>query len=55
MIAWSINAARDAGCFDRILVSTDDDEIAIARGFGAEVPFQRPAHLADDKTTTWLW
>ena len=53
MIAWSINAARAAGCFDRILVSTDDDEIAeVARSFGAEVPFQRPAHLADDKTTT---
>lgn len=53
MIAWSIDAARAAGCFDRILVSTDDDEIAaVARGFGAEVPFQRPAHLADDNATT---
>jgi pseudaminic acid cytidylyltransferase len=53
MIAWSIEAARAAGCFDRILVSTDDEEIAaVARSYGAEVPFLRPAHLADDQATT---
>jgi len=53
MIAWSIEAARAAGCFDRILVSTDDEEIAaVARSIGAEVPFLRPAHLADDQATT---
>lgn len=53
MIAWSIQAARDAGCFDRILVSTDDEEIAgVARSYGAETPFLRPAHLADDHATT---
>ena len=53
MIAWSIEAAREAGCFDRILVSTDDEEIAaVARSHGAEVPFLRPAHLADDQATT---
>lgn len=53
MIAWSIEAARAAGCFDRILVSTDDEEIAaVARSHGAEVPFLRPAHLADDQATT---
>jgi len=53
MIAWSIEAARAAGCFDRILVSTDDEEIAaVARSHGAEVPFLRPAHLADDHATT---
>ena len=53
MIAWSIEAARAAGCFDRILVSTDDEEIAaVARIHGAEVPFLRPAHLADDLATT---
>jgi pseudaminic acid cytidylyltransferase len=53
MIAWSIEAARVAGCFDRILVSTDDQEIAaVARSHGAEVPFLRPAHLADDLATT---
>jgi len=53
MITWSIDAARFAGCFDRILVSTDDEEIAaVARSHGAEVPFLRPAHLADDQATT---
>ena len=53
MIAWSIAAAHSAGCFDRIIVSTDDEEIAaVAVSHGAEVPFLRPAHLADDQTTT---
>ena len=53
MIAHSILAARSAGCFERIIVSTDDDEIAqIARQYGADVPFVRPAKLADDFTTT---
>ena len=53
MIAWSIEAARTAGCFDRILVSTDDAEIAeVARDHGAEVPFLRPAHLSDDQAST---
>jgi len=53
MIAWSIAAAQSAGCFDRILVSTDDEEIAaVAVSHGAEVPFLRPAHLADDQATT---
>ncbi|HET9822496.1 MAG TPA: pseudaminic acid cytidylyltransferase [Burkholderiaceae bacterium] len=53
MIAWSIQAARDAACFDRILVSTDDAEIAeTARAAGAEAPFLRPAALADDHTGT---
>lgn len=53
MIAWAIAALRDSGCLDRILVSTDDAEIAaVARAEGAEVPFLRPAHLADDHTAT---
>lgn len=53
MIAWSIEAARQSGCFDRIIVSTDDAEIAeVAREWGAEVPFMRPAVLADDHTGT---
>jgi N-acylneuraminate cytidylyltransferase len=53
MIAYSIDAARKAGCFDEIIVSTDDDEIArIAKSYGAEVPFMRPAELADDHTPT---
>ena len=53
MIAYSIEAAKDAGIFDRIIVSTDSKEIAlIAKDFGAEVPFMRPAELADDHTGT---
>jgi N-acylneuraminate cytidylyltransferase len=53
LIAWSIEAAKKSGLFDRIAVSTDDDEIAsIARQWGAEVPFRRPADLSDDQTST---
>lgn len=53
MIAWSIESAKKSRCFDRIIVSTDDIEIAeIARMFGAEVPFLRPADLSDDYTGT---
>lgn len=53
MIAWSIEAALESGCFDRVIVSTDDDEIAqVAREWGSEVPFVRPAELADDFTGT---
>jgi len=49
MIAWSIEAAKESGCFDQIIVSTDDEEIAdLARQWGADVPFMRPAELADD-------
>ena len=53
MIAYAIQGARAAGVFDRIVVSTDDAEIAeIARAHGAELPFTRPASLADDHTGT---
>ncbi|MGA8170041.1 MAG: pseudaminic acid cytidylyltransferase [Methylocystis sp.] len=53
MMAWSIAAALDSGCFDRVIVSTDDDEIAdVAKQYGAEVPFMRPAALSDDRTGT---
>ncbi len=53
MIAWSIEAARSSGCFDRIVVSTDDLEIAdVARIHGADVPFMRPEELSDDYTGT---
>jgi len=49
MIAWSIEAAKESGLFDRIIVSTDDAEIAeVARGWGAETPFVRPVELAND-------
>lgn len=53
MIAWSIEAAAASGCFDRIIVSTDDSKIAeVASSCGAEVPFLRPADLSDDHTGT---
>ena len=53
MIGWSVEAALAAGCFTRVVVSTDDDRIAaVARAAGAEVPFARPPHLADDHATT---
>jgi pseudaminic acid cytidylyltransferase len=49
IIAWSINAALRSGLFDRVIVSTDDEEIAqIATRHGAEVPFKRPAELSGD-------
>lgn len=49
LIQWTIDAARDAGVFDRIVVSTEDAEVAsLARSAGAEVPFERPSHLAVD-------
>ncbi|NMM06002.1 pseudaminic acid cytidylyltransferase [Polaromonas sp.] len=53
MIAWSIEAALQSGCFDEIVVSTDDAEIAeVARQCGAQVPFTRPTELSDDHTGT---
>lgn len=53
MIAWSIEVALQSGCFDLVVVSTDDYEIAsVARELGASVPFMRPPELADDYTGT---
>lgn len=53
MIAWSIEAALRSGCFDQVVVSTDDAEIAeAARQHGADVPFMRPTELSDDHTGT---
>ena len=53
MIAWTLEAARTSGLFDRVLVSTDDSEIArVTEEWGAECPFVRPAALADDHATT---
>ena len=53
IIAYSIQAALESGCFDSVIVSTDDAEIAgIARDFGADVPFLRPAEISDDHSTT---
>lgn len=53
MIAYSIEAAKKSGCFDRVIVSTDDVEIAeVAKQYGAAVPFIRPADISDDFATT---
>jgi len=53
MIAWPIEAAKLSNCFDKIIVSTDDYEIArIAKIYGADVPFIRPSNLSDDNIGT---
>lgn len=53
VIAYSIRAALDSACFDEVMVSTDDEEIAAtARKYGATVPFMRSAATADDFATT---
>ncbi|HID83856.1 MAG TPA: N-acylneuraminate cytidylyltransferase [Anaerolineaceae bacterium] len=51
LLAYSIAAGLQAETVTRVVVSTDDEEIAaVAREYGAEVPFLRPAHLAQDAT-----
>lgn len=53
LIAWTIDAARQSRYLDRVVLSSDDDEImAVAERHGCEVPFRRPAELADDSATT---
>lgn len=53
LIAYSIEVALKSKLFDKVVVSTDDEEIAkIAKEFGAEVPFLRPKELSDDFTGT---
>ncbi len=53
IIVYSIHAALDSKVFDKVVVSTDDEEIAaVCRAAGADVPFLRPATLADDHTGT---
>ena len=53
MISYSIDAALKSKCFDKVIVSTDDKEIAdIAIEYGAEIPFIRPEELANDLTGT---
>lgn len=55
LIAWSIQDALAINRIERIIVSTDSEEIAtVARDFGAEVPFLRPAELARDDSSEWL-
>lgn len=49
LIVWTIEAALGSGCFDEVVVSTDDPEIAaVARSIGATVPFIRPAEISTD-------
>lgn len=53
MIGWSIEAAIKSKCFDEIIVSTDDDEIAsISELYGANIYFKRPRNISDDFATT---
>jgi CMP-N-acetylneuraminic acid synthetase len=55
LIAWAIECALNVDCIDRVIVSTDCKKIAkVAREYGAEVPFLRPAHLASDYSPEWL-
>lgn len=51
MLAYSIEAAKKSGLFDKVIVSTDSETIAdVAREYGAEVPFIRPPEFSDDFT-----
>ncbi len=53
IISWSIEAALNCKCFSRVIVSTDDNEIAeVSQSYGAEVPFIRSESLSDDYTGT---
>ena len=53
IIAYSIEAALKSNCFDQVIVSTDDDEIAeVAKTYGAKVPFTRPVKLSNDYAGT---
>jgi CMP-N,N'-diacetyllegionaminic acid synthase len=53
LIVWSIDAAKEASCIDRVVVSTDDAAITeVARQAGAEVPFRRPSELSTDTASS---
>lgn len=55
LVAWSIQHARDAKLVDRVIVSTDGEEIAAeAKKWGADVPFMRPAEISGDRASTEL-
>lgn len=55
LIAWSIEHALAIDRISRVIVSTDSEDIAtVAREYGAQVPFMRPAELARDDTPEWL-
>jgi len=52
LVAWMIEAAKKSGYIDRLILSSDDDEIIkAAQKYGCEVPFVRPAELAQDKSS----
>ena len=54
LLAYTIEAALESGCFDTVHVSTDSEHYAeIARQYGADVPFLRSAALATDTASTW--
>ena len=56
LIAYSVTSALDSDVLDAVIASTDSPEIAeIARAFGAEVPFLRPAEMADDRSPDIEW
>lgn len=53
LIAWTIEAAQKSGSIDRIILSSDDQEIiSVAKEYGCEVPFVRPSYLASDGATS---
>ncbi len=55
LIAWAISQAKAVNRVQRVIVSTDSEDIAeVARQAGAEVPFLRPAQLAQDNSPEWL-
>ncbi len=55
LIAHAIETGQQSALIDQVVVSTDDGEIAeVARQYGAEVPFMRPAELASDEASEWM-
>ncbi len=55
LIYYTIKSAKESGALDRIIVSTDHDEIAqISNQFGAEVPFKRPSDISEDVDTEYV-
>ena len=54
LIAWSIRAAQNSKYIDRLIISSDDNEIiSVANTFGCDAPFVRPSELANDEATTY--
>tara|TARA_Y100001958_G_C21072302_1_gene431394 strand:+ start:9 stop:716 length:708 start_codon:yes stop_codon:yes gene_type:complete len=53
LISWTINHALNSKYIDRLIVSTDDKKIAnVSKKYGADVPFMRPSHLAEDESSS---